>query len=82
MTDHGEQKHLCVFVEIQVAPENAKVFLDGLRISYDGVASEKECIFYDLFEEVEQPGLFHIVEVWTKDKEWFEKVSPFLFICA
>ena len=64
-----------LMVDIHVAPNNVDSFLEGLKISYDGVAAEPECIFYDLFVDEDDPGHLRIVEVWNASHDWMQKVG-------
>ena len=61
-------------VDIHVAPENVDTFLEGLKISYDGVAAEPECILYDLFVDKEDLGHLRIVEVCNASYDWMQDV--------
>ena len=70
--------HVTLMVDVYVAPENVADFLKGLKISYDGVAAEPECIFYDLFQETDVPGHLRIVEVWTESRDWMQEVGAVL----
>jgi len=65
---------LSLHVTIQVAPENAEAFLAALRPTWAGCSSEPECLFFDVFQDPKTPGLFRFVELWSKDREWFETV--------
>jgi len=64
-------KYLSLHVTIQVAPESVDAFLEALRPCWAGCASEPECLFFDVYQDVDTPGLFRFVEIWSKHKEWF-----------
>lgn len=70
----GSSDQVTLMVDIHVAPENVDNFLEGLKISYDGVAAEPECIFYDLFVDKDDPGHLRIVEVWNASHDWMQNV--------
>ena len=63
---HGTSIH----VTITVAPENAEKFLALLKPCFDAVTAEPECLFFEVFQDPEEPGSFRFVENWSKDKEW------------
>lgn len=58
-----------------VAPGNADEFLRRSRSIFDLVAAEPECEYFEVFQSPEQPGRFRVVEHWSRDKDWFMKVS-------
>jgi quinol monooxygenase YgiN len=62
-------------VKITVAPENAQKFLDALKPAYDAVTAEPECIFFEVYQSEEEPGVFKFVENWNASKDWMMNVS-------
>lgn len=68
---HGVSLH----VTVTIAAENVEKFLDAFKPVYDVVTAEPECLFFELFQDAEDPGRLKWVEDWSKDKEWFFKVS-------
>src|SRR2546423_5908100 len=68
-------KQLSLHVTIQVAPHDVDAFLEALRPCWEGCVSEKENLFFDVFQDPETPGLFRFVELWSEDKEWFYAVQ-------
>ena len=75
-------KELVFHATIHVAPENVEAFLQALRPAWEGCRREPECLFFEVMQDPETPGLLRFVEVWSKDKEWFLKVGPFVRECS
>lgn len=69
------KKQLSVFVTIQVASENVEKFKEAHRPVWAQCAREEECLLFDVFQDPNCPGLFRFVEIWDRDREWFEKVN-------
>jgi len=64
-----------ILVTIRVSPTNVDEFLTGLKISYSGCVSEPELLFFEVFQEQDDPGCFHLFEVWARNRKWFETVG-------
>lgn len=62
-------------VTIYIDPANVDEFLGGLRPCYEGCAQEPELLFFQVFKQQDDPGCFHLIEVWNGSREWFEKVG-------
>ncbi|KAI9713181.1 MAG: hypothetical protein M1820_001166 [Bogoriella megaspora] len=69
----AQQKQLTLFVTFQVAPESIDAWLEAHRPVWAACAKEPECLLFDVFQDPQSPGKFRLVEVWSKDREWFEK---------
>jgi hypothetical protein len=67
-------KQLTLFVTFQVAPENIEKFKEAHRPVWKACSEEPECLLFDVFQDPEKPGRFRFIEVWSKSREWFEKV--------
>jgi quinol monooxygenase YgiN len=57
-----------------VAPENIGRFKEAHRPLWRHCAEEPECLLFDVFQDLDEPGRFRFVEVWNQSREWFEKV--------
>lgn len=68
------KKQMTLFVTITVSPENIEKFKEAHRPVWKACSEEPECLLFDVFQDSEVPGRFRFVEVWSKGKEWFEKV--------
>ena len=68
------QRQLTISATFQVAPDDVAAFLTAHRPVWAACACEPECLFFDVFQSIEQPGLFRFVEVWSKGRDWLETV--------
>ncbi|KAE8448680.1 hypothetical protein EG329_008895 [Mollisiaceae sp. DMI_Dod_QoI] len=73
-----QEKQLTLFVTIQVAPSNIEKFKEAHRPVWKACSEEPECLLFDVFQDLESPGRFRFVEVWSKGREWFETVCVHL----
>jgi quinol monooxygenase YgiN len=55
-----------------VKSDKIEEFKAAHRPVWAACAKEPECLFFDLFHDKEN-NTFRFVEVWSKDKEWFEE---------
>jgi quinol monooxygenase YgiN len=67
-------KQFTLFVTFHVAPDNIERFKEAHRPLWRHCADEPECLLFDVFQDLEEPGRFRFVEVWNQSREWFEKV--------
>ncbi len=67
-------KQLTLFVTIRVSPENIEKFKEAHRPVWKACSQEPECLLFDVFQDPDIPGRFRFMEVWSKDRSWFEKV--------
>ena len=65
---------LTLFVTFRIAPESRSQFLDAHRPVWAACADEPECLLFDVFEDTQSAGKFRFVDVWSKDRDRFEKV--------
>lgn len=65
-------KSLTLFITLHVAPDNVEKLFEAHRPIWASVAAEPECLFFDVFRSMEEPGKVRFVEVWSKDRDWFE----------
>ncbi|KAL3445277.1 hypothetical protein BJX65DRAFT_309991 [Aspergillus insuetus] len=66
-------KQFTLFVTFRVAPENIERFKEAHRPLWRHCADEPECLLFDVFQDLDEPGRFRFVEVWNQSREWFEK---------
>ena len=64
---------LTLFVTIRVDPLNAEKLADAHREVWSACGKEPECLLFDVYQDPKDKGVFRFVEVWSKDREWFEK---------
>lgn len=60
---------------IQVDPGDVDRFLVAFRKCWLEVCKEPECVYFEVFQSQAEAGLFHFVEVWARDNEWFMEVQ-------
>lgn len=78
---HSDKEHtssselLMVHVRIQVDPSNETEFFKHLKRCYENVSAEPECTFFEITKSQDEPGVYRLVEGWSKSREWFETVS-------
>ncbi|KAI1662755.1 hypothetical protein F4813DRAFT_394897 [Daldinia decipiens] len=68
-------KGISLHVTVYIAPENVGRFLVAFKTIFDVVAAEPECLFFEVFKSVEEPGKLSWIENWSKDIQWFLQVS-------
>ncbi|GIZ48729.1 hypothetical protein CKM354_001177900 [Cercospora kikuchii] len=73
MSSSGSGKQLTLFVTMKIKPDRIEEWKEAHRPVWAATAAEPEQIFFDLFEDPKDPGTFRFIEVWSKDREWFEK---------
>lgn len=73
---------ISLHVTIVVAPENADKFPNLLKPVFDAVTAEPENLFFEVFQDPEQPGYFRFVENWSMDKDWLINVCPSLTVTS
>ncbi|OQU99870.1 Fungal specific transcription factor domain-containing protein [Cladophialophora immunda] len=70
-----EKSQTILLVTITVDPSDIDEFLKGLHICYDRCVEEPECLSFEVFHSQDSPGRFRFLEIWAKDREWFESVQ-------
>ena len=69
------QKQLTLFVTLHIKPYLIDDFKAAHRPVWAACAAEPECLLFDVFQDPAQPGRFRFVEVWSKDRKWFEEIQ-------
>ncbi|KAI1650126.1 uncharacterized protein F4817DRAFT_279654 [Daldinia loculata] len=64
-------KGISLQVTVHIAPENVERFLVAFKAIFDVVAAEPECLFFEVYKSVEEPGKLSWIENWSKDIQWF-----------
>ncbi|KAL7904766.1 hypothetical protein GGI35DRAFT_194646 [Trichoderma velutinum] len=72
---HVRSSGFSVHVTITIDPANTTAFLAAFRRIYEIVAAEPECTYFEVFQSLEEPGVFRFVENWSKDVQWFKEVQ-------
>lgn len=55
-------------------PDKVDEFLEHLRPAWEAAIAEPENLLFDVFVDPSVPGRVRLMEVWTKDQEWFMNV--------
>jgi len=63
-----------VHVTVYIDPDHLPAFFEILKPFYDAVAAEPECIFIELYQAPDKPGVFKLVENWNASLEWMTTV--------
>ncbi|KAH9905177.1 hypothetical protein F4778DRAFT_696399 [Xylariomycetidae sp. FL2044] len=66
------QKHLTLFVTFHIRADAIEAFKAAHRPVWAACAAEPECLLFDVFQDAARPGRFRFVEVWSRDRAWFE----------
>ncbi|KAI0843957.1 hypothetical protein F5Y00DRAFT_219801 [Daldinia vernicosa] len=64
-------KGISLHITVHIAPENVERFLVAFKAIFDSVAAEPECLFFEVYKSVEEPGKLSWIENWSKDIQWF-----------
>ena len=64
-----------VRVTIRVDPADAQALMDALAVAWEELSREEDLLFYDLSQDVTDPGRFLMVEFWAKDVEYLKNVK-------
>lgn len=57
---------LSFHITATIDPKDNETFLEAFRTVYHLVAAEPECVFIEVFQSPEQPGVFKWVEHWYR----------------
>ncbi|KAF2973413.1 hypothetical protein GQX73_g168 [Xylaria multiplex] len=58
-------------VTVYIAPENVDRFLAAFKPVFNKVVAEPECLFFEMYQNPQEPGKISWVEDWSKSPEWF-----------
>lgn len=71
----GPPSRISLHVTFHIDPAKVTAFLDALKPAYDAVTAEPECVFFEVYQSAETPGLIKFVENWDASVEWLKTVS-------
>ena len=74
-TSTKQPTQLALFVTLHVRPEDAEALAAAHRPVWAACAAEPECLVFDVWQDPLDRGHFKFFEVWSRDREWFERVS-------
>lgn len=62
-------------VTVYIDPSNVDKFFSAMKPAFEGCANEPECLYFEIFQDPVDAGKISWVENWSKNLEWFAKVS-------
>jgi quinol monooxygenase YgiN len=63
-----------VHITLYIDPNQLPTFFEMLKPFHDAVSAEPECIFVELYQSPDKPGVFKFVENWNASVEWMTNV--------
>jgi len=60
---------------IKIDPSSIENFLETFRTCWEQCCKEPDCLCFEVFHSQTDPGVFHFVEVWAEDNDWFMDVQ-------
>lgn len=66
---------LTLHITWHFAPEDVPIFYEALRPVSEKLVQEKECLYFNVFEIYQQPGVVRLVEIWDGDMKWMAEVG-------
>ncbi|KAI0452918.1 hypothetical protein F5B21DRAFT_505826 [Xylaria acuta] len=61
---------MSLHVTVYIAPENIGRFFDAFKPVFDKVTAEPECLFFEVYQDPQEPSKLSWVEDWSKSPEW------------
>ncbi|KAI1270756.1 hypothetical protein F5Y18DRAFT_422255 [Xylariaceae sp. FL1019] len=61
---------ISLHVTVHIAPENVERFMAAFKPVFDRVVAEPECLFFEMYQNPQEPGKLSWVENWSKSPEW------------
>jgi quinol monooxygenase YgiN len=74
-TRAGRPKQLVLFVDFYIRPDRIDEWKAAHRPVWTACSQEPECILFDVCLDPERAGHFRLIEVWNRDRHWFESVQ-------
>jgi quinol monooxygenase YgiN len=68
-------KPLTLHITWHFPPEQVPTFYEVLRPLHERIKEEKECLYFNVYEIAQQPGVVRLVEIWDCDMKWMVEVS-------
>lgn len=66
-------------VTIHIKEENVPKLFKEMETVYHKVIADSECVYFELFQDPENPGTISWVENWDKSTEQFTTVCRILY---
>lgn len=55
-------------------PEKVPAFYEALRPVHERLVAEKECLYFNVYEIAQQPGVVRLVKIWDCDMKYMAEV--------
>jgi hypothetical protein len=65
---------LTLHITWHFAPNHVPTFYEALRPLHEKLVQEKECLYFNVYEIAQQPGVVRLVEIWDCDMKWMAEV--------
>lgn len=62
-------------VTVYFKQEDVPKFFEHFRPIFEKVSAEPECVYFELFQDTEDPGKISWIENWDKSPSWFLTVN-------
>ncbi len=62
-------------VTVFFKPEDVPTFEKWMKPIFEKVTSEPECLYFEIFQDPENPGTFSWIENYSKSPQWFMTVG-------
>ncbi len=72
----GEVTPTTLAILITVDSADSQTFLNALRELHNETKKLAELLFFDISGNEENPGTFHLIEIWAKDLQYLQDVCP------
>ncbi|KAH8779741.1 hypothetical protein F5882DRAFT_358357 [Hyaloscypha sp. PMI_1271] len=66
---------LTLHITWHFAPNHVPTFYEALRPLHEQIVQEKECLYFNVYEIAQQPGVVRLVEIWDCDMKWMAEVQ-------
>jgi hypothetical protein len=66
-------------VTVYFKPEDVPKFWEAFKPCFEAIAPEKECLYFEVFEDPAEPGKISWVENWDCSTDWWINVCLFPF---
>ena len=61
-------------VTVYFKPEDIPKFFEAFKPIFDEVSADPDCLYFEVFQDTEDPGKISWIENWNKTPSWFMQV--------
>ena len=51
-------------------------FKEVLKSLMEEMVKEPECLYFNVFQDIREPNIFKLIEIWDADVLWIQNVWP------